>query len=170
VITTQSSKVTPPGAELKPARAGDRMFMRCDPARLAYVDRRWEWAFSSFDSCYLWAMQDERRVLLDGELDYRLSIPGPVPVGRCFTIAACDGRGWPLVRTELKFTVDPEAFEDDPVRNGVDICFGPERPRGSCGQWIRTTPGIGWFALLRVVNPLEPFFDQSWKPGDLVVE
>lgn len=170
MITTLSSNREPPNAGLNAARANGPMFMRCDPARLAYTDRRWEWAFSSVDSCYLWAMQDERRMLLDGERDYRLTLPGPVPVGRCFTIAACDGRGWPLVRAELKFAMDADAPEDPPIRTGVEICFSPERPADPGTHWIRTMPGIGWFALLRFVNPLDPFFDQSWKPGDLVAE
>lgn len=171
MITTLTSKGRLATAGLNTVeRASVPMFMRCDPARLAYVDRRWEWAFSSFDSCYLWAMQDAGRELLDGEQDYRLSLPGPVPAGRCFTVAACDGRGWPLVRSELKFATDEEAIDESAVRNGVEICFGPERPSDPNAHWIRTTPGIGWFALLRLMNPLEPFFNQSWKPSDLVAE
>ena len=90
----------------KPSVPSAPMFMRCDPARLAYVDRRWEWAFTSFDSCYLWSMQDERRELLDGARRTVCAFPGQVPVGRCFTIAACDGRTWPLVRMELKFAIE----------------------------------------------------------------
>src|SRR5688572_24558402 len=61
VITAQASKGKLSLAGLQGGYASSPMFMRCDPARLAYADRRWEWAFSSFDSCYLWAMQDERR-------------------------------------------------------------------------------------------------------------
>jgi hypothetical protein len=151
-------------------QASAPMFMRCDSTRLAYVDRRWEWAFTSFDSCYLWSMQDDRRALLDGAQAYRLRLPGQVPVGRCFTIAACDGRTWPLVRMELKFAIDEHAGEESPIRDGVEVCFGPERPADLDAHWVRTSPGIGWFALLRFVCPLESFFGQSWKPGDLVAE
>ena len=39
---------------------------------------------------------------------------------------------------------------------------------GSAKNWIQTTPGKGWFVLFRFYGPLEPFFDQSWKPDDIV--
>jgi hypothetical protein len=29
-------------------------------------------------------------------------------------------------------------------------------------------PGKGWFVLFRFYGPFEPFFDKSWKPGDIV--
>jgi hypothetical protein len=172
MFTTQSTNRKLALAGMQSVRTSAPMFMRCDPARLAYVDRRWEWAFTSFDSCYLWSMQDERRELLDGACAYRLRLPGQVPVGRCFTVAACDGRTWPLVRMELKFAIeeDPDARRESPIRDGVEVCFGPARPTDVNAHWVRTTPGIGWFALLRFVSPLESFFGQSWKPGDLVAE
>jgi hypothetical protein len=28
-------------------------------------------------------------------------------------------------------------------------------------------PGKGWNVLLRLYRPLEPWFDKSWKPGDI---
>jgi len=35
------------------------------------------------------------------------------------------------------------------------------------GYWIQTTPGKDWFVLLRLYSPLEPFFDKSWRPGEI---
>jgi hypothetical protein len=29
-------------------------------------------------------------------------------------------------------------------------------------------PGKGWFILFRFYGPLEPFFDKTWKPEDVV--
>jgi len=31
---------------------------------------------------------------------------------------------------------------------------------------VQTWPGRGWFTILRLFGPLEPWFDRSWKPGD----
>jgi len=28
-------------------------------------------------------------------------------------------------------------------------------------------PGKGWFTILRLYNPLETFFDKSWKVGEV---
>ena len=54
------------------------------------------------------------------------------------------------------------------IGGSIDIDFGPEAPTGSAQNWIQTTPGKGWFTLFRFYGPLEPFFDQSWKPDDIV--
>ena len=35
------------------------------------------------------------------------------------------------------------------------------------GNWIQTIPGKGWFVLLRLYGPLEPFFDKTWRPGEI---
>jgi hypothetical protein len=35
------------------------------------------------------------------------------------------------------------------------------------GNWIQTMPGKGWFRILRLYSPLEPFFDKSWRPSEI---
>jgi hypothetical protein len=48
------------------------------------------------------------------------------------------------------------------------IYFGPKQPDGvRRGNWIQTMPGKGWFTILRFYSPLEPFFDKSWRPGEI---
>ena len=42
----------------------------------------------------------------------------------------------------------------------------PRLLAGKEGQWIKTTPGKGWFTYLRLYGPEQPAFDGSWKPGD----
>jgi hypothetical protein len=38
------------------------------------------------------------------------------------------------------------------------------KPAGvSDGNWIQTMPGKGWNTILRRHNPLESFFDKSWR-------
>lgn len=49
----------------------------------------------------------------------------------------------------------------------VDVWFGPEAPKGMESNWVQTLPGKGWFMILRLYGPLEPWFDQSWKPGEI---
>ena len=48
----------------------------------------------------------------------------------------------------------------------VDIYFAPEAPKGKANNWIQT--GEDWFILFRLYGPDKPFFDQTWKPDDLV--
>jgi hypothetical protein len=48
----------------------------------------------------------------------------------------------------------------------IDIFFGPEEPKEK-GNWIRTVPGKGWFPIFRFYSPSKPFFDKTWKLGDV---
>ena len=51
----------------------------------------------------------------------------------------------------------------------VDVWFGPAAPAGHEANWVQTVPGKGWNVMLRFYGPLEPFFDRTWKPGELEV-
>ena len=35
------------------------------------------------------------------------------------------------------------------------------------GNWIQTTPGKGWFTLLRLYSPEESFFTKQWRPSEI---
>jgi hypothetical protein len=48
-----------------------------------------------------------------------------------------------------------------------DIYFGPEAPRGEESSWIQTVPGKGWNVILRFYGPLQPWFDRTWRSGDI---
>ena len=45
--------------------------------------------------------------------------------------------------------------------------FGPKAPQGKENNWIETVPGKSWFVILRLYGPLEPWFDKTWKPGEI---
>jgi hypothetical protein len=49
----------------------------------------------------------------------------------------------------------------------TDVYFGPKAPDGKANNWIRTVPGKGFFAILRLYNPLQPFFDKTWRPSEI---
>jgi hypothetical protein len=53
------------------------------------------------------------------------------------------------------------------VDGSVDIYFGPDAPAGKENNWIQTVPGKGWFTLLRLYGALEPWFDNTWRPGEI---
>ncbi len=56
------------------------------------------------------------------------------------------------------------ATNDD---GSVDIYIGPQPPPGNEANWIRTLPDTGWFPLVRLYGPLEPWVESSWQPDDL---
>ncbi|WSH03678.1 DUF1214 domain-containing protein [Rhizobium ruizarguesonis] len=48
------------------------------------------------------------------------------------------------------------------------VYFGPTQPDGVArGNWIQTDPKKGWFTLLRLYSPLEPFFTKEWRPSEI---
>ncbi|HUV19084.1 MAG TPA: DUF1254 domain-containing protein [Ilumatobacteraceae bacterium] len=105
---------------------------------------------------------------LDGAKNYRLNIPADPPAKDFWSVVAYD----PQTRSELQ-TGQPfpsRNSEKDPlVRNddgSVDLYFGATAPTGKESNWIQTVPGKGWFVLLRLYGPLEPWFDQTWRPGE----
>ena len=68
-------------------------------------------------------------------------------------------------RPSLGSQSDPKpAINDD---GSYTIYFGPTAPEGKESNWIQTVPGKGWFTILRLYGPLEPWFDKSWKPGEI---
>ena len=32
---------------------------------------------------------------------------------------------------------------------------------------MQTWPGKGWTVILRLYGPLQPFFDKTWRPGEI---
>ncbi len=69
------------------------------------------------------------------------------------------GQKYPAVnnkRGQLKTNAD----------GSVDLYFGPKAPEGYENNWVETVPGKGWFVVLRLYGPLEPWFNKTWKPND----
>ena len=49
----------------------------------------------------------------------------------------------------------------------MDVWFGPKAPAGMEKNWVETIPGKGWFMILRLYGPLEPWFNKTWRPGEI---
>jgi hypothetical protein len=37
-------------------------------------------------------------------------------------------------------------------------------------HWVQTIPGKGWNTLLRLYGPLAPWFDKTWRPGEIELQ
>jgi hypothetical protein len=121
-------------------------------------------------SQYLWTPRDASGAFIDGRKRYRLHIPPHIPAKNFWSVVAYDADSRSILRSGQPFpsvsTYTGPAVNAD---GSIDVAFGPEPPAaGSTTNWIQTTPGKGWFVLLRYYGPLEPFFDQSWRPDDIV--
>jgi hypothetical protein len=51
----------------------------------------------------------------------------------------------------------------------VDLWFGPTKPAGAPDlNWIQTVSGRNFLVALRLHGTVVGFFDQIWKPDDVV--
>ncbi len=53
------------------------------------------------------------------------------------------------------------------LNEAIDVYFGPTAPEGKESNWVPTIPGKSWFMILRLYGPLEPWFDKTWRPGEI---
>lgn len=120
-------------------------------------------------SQYALAERDANGDYLDGGKTYALTLPANIPAKNFWSIVIYD----PQTRSELR-TAQPYPSRNDlrdaitPNADGsVTLTFGPDEPGTNPDNWIQTMAGKGWFAILRLYGPLEPWFDQSWVPGDI---
>ena len=95
----------------------------------------------------------ERRVDLEYDVD-----GAPLDGGRHYVL-----RVSALPRARLAWSVTARTDEaSSSVRDAADVYFGPSRPPGADGNWIRTVPGEAWSATFHVYGPGHDAFDRSW--------
>jgi hypothetical protein len=119
-------------------------------------------------SQYLFTPRDAAGAFLDGGKSYKLHLPSNIPVKHFWSVVVYDAVSRSMLRNGQRFPsvsqyTGPKINPD----GSVDIFFGPRTPPAPEPNWIKTIEGRGWFPLLRFYGPLEPFFDQSWKPDDI---
>ncbi|QUJ70560.1 hypothetical protein KDD30_19060 (plasmid) [Photobacterium sp. GJ3] len=51
----------------------------------------------------------------------------------------------------------------------MDIWFGPKKPKDVVdAAFIQTAPGRDYLVALRLYGAMDAFYDQTWKPDDIV--
>ena len=62
-----------------------------------------------------------------------------------------------------------DSMSSDLITNNdgrVTVGFRPQPPAGTTGHWARTIPGRSFNLMFHLYGSVEPWFDQSWRPGD----
>ncbi len=119
-------------------------------------------------SQYAVAFVDATGAPFDGGKNYRFHVPPNAPVNNFWSIIAYDTQARSMLQTDQEWPLVTSQTQDLPTNDdgSVDVVFGPEPP--SDGQnWIQTLPGKGWFAMVRLYGPLEPWFDKTWRLPDI---
>ena len=120
-------------------------------------------------SQYLQTYSDASGAYLDGGQEYRLRLPAGIPARDFWSVTVYDAETRSLLQNgQPKPSISTYDQPDVNPDGSVDISFGPRTPKGNEKNWVKTVPGRGWFTIIRFYGPLEPFFEQTWKPDDIV--
>jgi hypothetical protein len=120
-------------------------------------------------SQYAFADHDAAGQYLDGGKSYQLHLPPNIPAKAFWSLIVYDPQTRSMLQTEHPFPSLSSQTEGLSVNadGSVDIYFGPSAPLGKESNWIETVSGKGWFCFLRLYSPLEPWFDKTWRPGEI---
>jgi hypothetical protein len=105
----------------------------------------------------------------DGAKSYKVNVPANVPAKDFWSMVVYD----PQTRSELQTSQPYPGLNNTRNRfitnadGSVDLYFGPKAPKGKEANWLATVPGKGWFGIFRLYSPLEPWYDKTWRLGEI---
>jgi hypothetical protein len=124
-------------------------------------------------SQYLFGIDDSSGEPFDGAETYKVTLPPNIPAARFWSFTVYDNQTRSMLQTAQRFPrAGSQSFPSPAAGADADgsttIYFGPKKPDGvKDGNWVETLPGKGWFVILRLYSPLEPFFTKAWKPNEI---
>jgi hypothetical protein len=124
-------------------------------------------------STYLWTMVDADKNHFDGAKTYKVTLPKGIPEANFWSLTLYDNMTRSMLDTPQRYpragsqNYPSPAAEANPD-GSTTIFFAPTQPTGvKRGNWIQTDPKKGWFTILRLYSPLEPFFAKTWRPSEI---
>ena len=124
-------------------------------------------------SQYLIGFVDSAGNPYDGGKTYKVRLPKGIPAKAFWSLILYDNQTRSMLQTPQRFPrAGSQSYPSPAAEASTDgsttVYFGPTQPPGvPRGNWIQTVPDKGWWVILRLYSPLEPFFDKSWRPSEI---
>ena len=98
-----------------------------------------------------------------------MTLPPDVPVNNYWSFVVYSTQTRSLLETDQKLAgVDSNLSGVKANDDGsTTIWFAPTAPEGKEGNWIQTMPGKSWSTVLRLYGPPGPWFEGTWRPGEV---
>ncbi|MCC7517305.1 MAG: DUF1254 domain-containing protein [Pseudomonadales bacterium] len=124
-------------------------------------------------SQYLLAMVDAKKNYFDGARTYKVTLPKGIPEANFWSLTVYDNMTRSMLDTPQRYPrAGSQSYPSPAAEANADgsttVYFAPTQPSGVArGNWIQTDPNKGWFVILRLYSPLEPFFTKQWRPSEI---
>ena len=99
-------------------------------------------------------------------------MPANVPVKDFWSVILYSDQTRSMIQTDQRFPTvgsQTKGLQVNPD-GSIDIYFGPKAPPGKEINWVQTVPGRGWNTVLRMYGALEPWFNKTWRPGEIELQ
>jgi hypothetical protein len=108
--------------------------------------------------------------LLDGGRSYKLHLPAGIPAAAFWAVTVYNAADGTMPQTDQPFpSINGLEYPHYNADKSVDIYFGPTAPPNANEiNWLQTLPGKAFLVALRLYGSETAFFDQTWKPDDVV--
>jgi len=109
----------------------------------------------------------------DGAKTYRVTLPKGIPEAKFWSFTVYDNQTRSMLDTPQRYPRAgsqsyPSAAAAAETDGATVVYFAPTQPGGvKRGNWIQTMPSKGWFTILRLYSPLEPFVTKEWRPSEI---
>jgi hypothetical protein len=121
-------------------------------------------------SKYPYTIRDADGEFLNGSRTYRLHLPPDPPAGLFWAVTAYNVTDGTMPETEQALP-STNGYYDIPKNadGSLDLWLGPEQPAGVADSaFIQTIPGRAFVVALCLYGAEDAFYDQTWKPDDIV--
>jgi len=113
---------------------------------------------------------DKEGDFLNGKNTYKLHLPKGIPAKLFWAVTLYNVVDGTMPETD-QLLPSINGFEKVDVNSdgSVDLYFGPKKPKGvNEKNWIKTVDGRDFLCAIRLYGSGVEFFDQTWKPDDIV--